>query len=338
LDSDLRKISLLFDRKTGAPISAPQASRTIEVIVQPVAKSFWARGITTRKWMSMSGDGNSLIGVVDSFDSSNPFKSMLGLYDVTKRQSHGDLAMVDSTNANLRSTFVYGNLTYSGPPVQNTNHVQGTIATPFNKTIPDTADPTWSPDFTYSGGATPPFAIIKSGTKNQPARIKINGDFTVPAGQTVTIINQDLAADNNYIEFWVTGKFTTAVGGAIVQNPLVHATWYVDSAITVSGDSYVNSSLRAANLSFIGVGANHQAIESGVAPFIGTINAPGFDVTISGLGGYSGAVIGNTLTLNNFGSIHYDEALKGNASNVVDHYAFASWIEDNSHKARGITY
>jgi len=336
LDNDLRKLTLFLNRQTGGTTSSPQAARTIEVVVQPVATGTWARGITTRKWMSMAGDGdgNSLIAVVDSFDSSNAAKSTLGLYDPIKRQRHGDLAMVDSTNADLKSTPVYGNLTYSGPPVANTNQVKGTTATPFNKIIPDTADPTWTPDSTYAGGANAPFLIFTSGTKNKPARIKINGDFTVAAGQTVTITNQDFSMTNNYIEFWVTGKFTTATGGVIVQSPYVHATWYVDNDITVSGASYLV--LRAENLSFVGVGNNHAATESGIPPFVGTINAPGFDVTISGVGGYSGAVLANTLTLNNLGSIHYDEALKG--SSTVANYAFASWFEDNSDQVRGITY
>jgi hypothetical protein len=340
LDNDLRKLNLFLNRQTGSTISSPQAARTIEVVVQPVATGTWARGITTRKWMSMAGDGNSLIAVVDSFDSSNAAKSTLGLYDIIKRQTHGDLAMINSNGADLRSTFVYGNLTYSGPPVANTNHVEGTIATPFNMTIPDTADPTWTPTFTYTGGSLPPILIVAAGTKANPVRIKINGDFTVSIGQTVTINNQILNLDpnNNYIEFWVTGKLTTAIGGVITQNPLVHATWYVDGDITVNGDSYVNLSLRAANLSFVGVGASHTVTESGIAPFLGTINAPGFDVTIAGIGGYSGAVIANTLTLNNLGSIHYDEALKGISGSAVANYAFASWFEDNSDKARGIRY
>jgi hypothetical protein len=355
LDNDLRKFSLFFNRQTGSTISAPQAARTIEVVAQPVVSqqpippsNFWARGITTRNWMSMAGDDNSLIAVVDSFNSSDPTKSTLGLYDPIKRQIHGDLAMVNSTNADLRSTFVYGNLTYSGPAVLNTDHVAGTKSTPFNKIIPDTADPTWTPTLTYTGGSLPPFLIVAAGTKANPARIKINGDFTVSTGQTVTINTQSLLntdPNNNYIEFWVTGKFTVAAGGLISQNLAVHATWYVDGNIIVNGDSYLNLSTRAANLSFIGVGASHTLTESGVLPFYGTINAPGFDVTIAGVGGYNGAVIANTLTLNNLGSIHYDEALRGIVGNVpgnnnfaIDHYAFASWFEDNSDQARSITY
>jgi hypothetical protein len=357
LDNDLRKLSFFRNRQTGSTISALQASRTIEVVVQPVVtqqpippSNFWARGITTRNWMSMAGGGNSLIPVVDSFNSSDPTKSTLGLYDPIKRQNHGDLAMVNSTSggttADLRGAWVYGDLTYSGPAVQNIDNVHGTKSTPFNKIIPDTADPTWTPTATYTGGSVPPF--LAAGTKANPVCIKINGDFTVPTGQTVTINTQSLLntdPNNNYIEFWVTGKFTVAVGGLISQNLAVHATWYVDGNIIVNGDSYLNLSRHAANLSFIGVGASHTVTESGVLPFWGTINAPGFDVTISGIGGYYGAVIGDTLTLNNLGSIHYDEALRGIVGNVpgnnnfaIDHYAFASWFEDNSDQVRGIRY
>ncbi len=349
LDNDLRKLSLFLSRQTGSTISSPQASRTIEVVVQPIATGTWARGVTTRTWMSMAGDRNNLIALVDSFDSSNLAKSTLGLYDIVKRQSHGDLAMVDSTKADLGNTYVYGNLTYNGPTVANATAwngnngtIFGNIATPFNYTIPDTADPTWTPGTytTYAGGSVLPLLIVTAGPKANPVRIKINGDFTVPAGQTLTILNQDASMTNNYIEFWVTGKFTTLPGGLpggiIVQSPLVHATWYVDNDITVNGASYLVT--RAENLGFVGVGNNHTVTEAGILPFIGTFNAPGFDVKISGVGGFSGAILANTLTLNNLGSIHYDEALKGLTSNTVGSYAFASWFEDNSDKVRSISY
>ena len=353
LDNDLRKISLLFDRKAGGSISSPQATRTIEVIAQPVVKqqpnptqNVWARAVTTRNGVSMAAGGNSLIADVDSYDSSDSTKSTLGLYDVTKRQNHGDVALVNSTGADLNNTYVYGGLTYSGPAVKNANNVSGAISTPFNATIPDTADPTWTPDHTYAGGSTSPFLSggVNAGTKANPAHIKIDGDFTVAAAQAVVINTQSLLntdPNNNYIEFWVTGNFTVAVGGLITQNSAVHATWYVDGNITVSGTSYVNLAVRAANLSFIGVGSGHTVTNSGAGLFYGTINAPGYDVTISGAGGFYGAMIGNTLTLNGLGSIHYDEALKGSIPNpafTIDHYAFASWIEDNSDKARSITF
>lgn len=56
----------------------------------------------------------------------------------------------------------------------------------------------------------------------------------------------------------------------------------------------------------------------------------GFNVTISGLGGISGALIGNSLTISGGASLHYDEALNTNSSSSsVGNYAFASWFEDS---------
>jgi hypothetical protein len=64
--------------------------------------------------------------VIDSYDSSNPFKSATqsltyngvtysyGQYDSTKRQSHGDVGTNSGTGSDLRSTYVYGNLSYRG--------------------------------------------------------------------------------------------------------------------------------------------------------------------------------------------------------------------------------
>ena len=344
LDDNLRNtLGLRFNRKTGAAITGigtnvSQVTRSIEVILTPVGSSIWTRGITLKNWLSMSGGG-----VIDSFDSSNPFKSTNGLYDVTKRQSHGDVGLMQSNNtaSDLRSTYVYGNIAYSGPAIKNTSHVQGTISTPFNTTIPATSNPTWSSGTytSYTGGGNPPFATIATGTNQNPALVKINGDFTVPGGQTVTITGPNSGINNNHIIFWVTGKFTTSGSGYITQNPVVNATWYVDNNITTSGNSYNNQSGLAGNVSFIGVGSGYTATVSGSADFIGTIDAPGYNVTVSGTGNYDGALIGNDLTISGGASFHYDEALNKNGGNTsVGNYAYASWFEDNSDPSRGITY
>src|SRR4029077_8313144 len=139
LDNGLRKIGLRFDRKTNNAIASPQATRTIEVIVQALAQSIWVRGITLKSAITMSGGG-----VIDSFNSSDPFKSTNGAYGVTKHQSHGDVATTSSGNSSLNNTYLYGNLAYSGSAVKKTTNVQGTISTPFNATIPSTSDPSWT--------------------------------------------------------------------------------------------------------------------------------------------------------------------------------------------------
>src|SRR6202040_718830 len=220
-DNDLRKIGLRFDRKTNNAIASPQATRTIEVIVQALAQSIWLRGVTLRGSINMSGGG-----VVDSFNSSDPFKSTNGQYDSTKRQSHGDVATTTSGNSNLNNTYVYGNLAYSGSAVKSTTNVQGTISTPFNVTIPSTSDPTTfsapavgsvppiSPLYTTSTGNPPPATItVPAGTSSPaPAQIKINGQFQL-SGSNVLNINAPVgatAANPAYLTIWVTDQWQTS--------------------------------------------------------------------------------------------------------------------------------
>ena len=233
LDTELRKIALRFDRRTNNAITSPQASRTIEVIVQPLAQSIWMRGITLRNTITMSGGG-----FVDSFNSTDPFKSTNGQYDINKRQSHGDIATINSgTNSNLNNTYVYGNLAYSGSAVKNTTNVQGTISTPFHTTIPDPTDPTWTiGDYIPLGGGNP--GILTAGTQAHPVRVKINGDLIIPGGTVLTIAPPGLG--DSYIEIWVTGKLTTSGSGSIVQLPNVYVTFWVDNDIIVNGNSYLN--------------------------------------------------------------------------------------------------
>ena len=334
-DSDLRKIGLRFDRKTNATISSPVASRTIEVVVQALASGGWGKAVLMKAGVQMSGSGT-----VDSFNSSDPFKSstisgVAGQYDVTKRQNHGDVSVVsNTTNSDLRNTYLYGNLNYSGPPaIKNTTNVQGTVSTPGPSPPPSTSDPSWAGgSYTaYAGGGSPPVTLpaktfTASGNKQNPTLIKVNGDFTVPGGNTFTIA---ASGGNRYITIWVTGKFTTSGSGVITQSANANVTWIVDNDITVSGDSYNNQLGLASNTSFVGVGTGHKVTDSGSANFIGTINAPGSDVTISGSGSFMGAVIGNTLTISGSASLHYDEALNsGTSSSALGNYVFASWFED----------
>jgi hypothetical protein len=343
LDNDLRNtLGLRFNRKTGAAITGTgtnisQVTRSIEVILSPVATSIWTRGVTLKNWLAMSGGG-----VIDSFDSGNPFKSTNGLYDVTKRQSNAGIGLLqsNSTASDLKSTYVYGSIQYSGPAIKNTSNVQGTISSPFNTTIPDTSDPTWaSGSYTSYAGGTMPFASATTGSKNSPALIKVNGDMTLLSGNTVTITSGSNSANNSYLVIWVTGNLKVMSGGFIKQDQYANVTFYVDGDITTAAGGFTNASGLASNLSMVGVGTGHTVTVSGSGNFIGTVNAPADAVVVSGSGNFSGAVIGNNLTISGGASFHYDEALgKGSGSSSVGNYAFASWFEDNSDPTRGIIY
>ena len=323
LDNDLRKIGLRFDRKSNNALASPQATRTIEVIVQALAQSIWVRGITLKSTISMSGGG-----LIDSYNSSDPFKSTNGLYDSTKRQSHGDVATTNSGNSNLNNTYLYGSLAYSGSAVKNTTNVQGTISTPFNANIPATSDPAWTSGMwdssvTQVTGTT----ILTAGTQSSPTRFKLS-QINLSGSNVLTLAANGDGTDS-YIEIWVTGKFTTSGSAFITQDPRVHVTYWVDNDINLSGGTYLNLSGLAQDVVINGVGTGHNVTVSGSAAFVGVIDAPGFNVTISGTGGIDGALIGNSLNISGGAGLHYDEALNTNGNNsAVGNYAFASWFED----------
>ena len=334
-DNDLRKISLLTDRLSGLALSTPQAARRIEVIAAPVPSSVWTRGITLRSKLTLNGTG-----FIDSFDSSNALFSTNHMYDVSKHLSHADIGIVDSTGSDLKNRYVYGNIAYSGPAIQDTDNVQGTISTPFPATILNTGDPAWaSGTYTSYAGGNPPVATITATASGQPLLIKVNGDFNVGGGTVVAINSSALNLSTNQpVIIWVTGKLATSGSGVIVQDPRVKVTWYVDNDITLDGDSYHNLGGYAANTNIIGVG-NHQASISGNSNFIATLNAPGYDVSISGNGSFVGALVGKTLDIGGSAGFHYDQAVAANGnSNAIGNYSYASWFEDNAAVSRGQTY
>jgi len=68
---------------------------------------------------------------------------------------------------------------------------------------------------------------------------------------------------------------------------------------------------------------------NGNGGFIGVLNAPSYDVAITGNGSLVGTIIGLTATLNGNGGFHYDEALGQLASpGTIQKYQYSSWAED----------
>ncbi|MBV9658777.1 MAG: hypothetical protein JO295_11765 [Verrucomicrobia bacterium] len=323
LDSTLRRLSFVTDRQTGAALSHPQATRTVEVVAQP-ATSGYPGPIETRNSFQMSGGG-----VVDSFNSSDPTKSTNGLYDINKRQSHGDVYVMNSANSDLRNTYIYGNLNYGSTAVKNTTNVQGTVQaiTPTTLPSPSNPGPGWSvtdSSVTIINGTK----TLTGGTKAAPARYKVSS-VNVPGGTSLTI-QPNAAGQQSYIEIWVTGDLTTSGSGYITQQSGVHVTYYIDGNVTVSGQSFQNQNNQASTCTIYCVppasGTNKVTV-SGSGTFIGVINAPGSDFTISGSANFSGALIGNTMNISGGASVHFDEALKSSSPGGTA-FSVASWYED----------
>lgn len=350
LDNQLRKISLRFDRFTGTAVSTPQAARRIEVIAVPVVTKndfSFVRAISTRTWTQMTGSNS----IVDSFDSRSIAKSTNGQYDATKRQSNGDVGLIDSSKnnnvADLNNNLIYGNLQYSGPAVKRTSGVQGTVSTPFTATFPAATDP--SGTFTDYNSNPNNATVVASGTSSTDAtRLKVSGDFSLQQNFTINAPppppplpgGTPAPVQDRYLEIWVTGKYTTTGQAVVTQAPGVHVTWYVDGDISTAGGAYVNQSNTASNLSFMAVGSGSITI-SGSGALIGTFYGPARDVTFSGNGELMGAVVGANLKITSGASIHYDEALASAVSfdqPIFSNYAYASWFEDNSDPQRNIVY
>ena len=323
LDADLRKISFVTDRRTGTAVAKPQSSRTVEIIVQP--SGYYAGAIATQSSLKIGGGG-----FVDSMDSSDPTKSTLGLYNILLRQSHGDIVSMDSTLSDLKKTYVYGKLDYGGAVVKNTNNVQGAISAIAPQILAPISDPgpSWTATDTTVTAITNTMTLI-GGTKTAPARYKVSS-INLAGGTTLTLDTSALG-QQAYVEIWVTGNFTTAISGLIIQQPGVNVTYYVDGDITLAGSSFENLTNAAASCVIYGVtpptGSSARSVTvSGAGIFIGVINAPSANFNISGLANFTGALIGNSMDISGGASIHFDEALNKNPTGSA--YVVASWFDD----------
>jgi hypothetical protein len=361
LDNDLRKISLRFDRKSGAAISTPRASRAIEVIAQPIATGIGSRGIVSRKTFLMSGNG-----FIDSFDSTNPLYSTNGQYVQGKRESHGDVGILDSTGSSLANgTYLYGSLSYSGPAVQATQHVQGAISTPFNVNVPTVSTPNWVSGsystalpaaqgnvITIQGdpNANPPTGTTTNPLRYQVSSIVLSGKQTINIQSPVDPVTHQTLSGYDNVQIWITDAdgatnslSTSGNTAGIFLDTNASVKFWVQGNISLTGQSIVNGSGYASNLIIYGVtptdGSTPTAYIAGQGNFIGVLDAPEFNTTYAGNGDIMGAVIARTLTISGNGSLHYDQALSSLITSLEPpSYAFASWFEDNSDPARNMTY
>jgi hypothetical protein len=302
----LRKLSLRKDRLTGASMGTPQATRTIEILAEPLTTSLFTRPLLMQKKFTVSG------GWVDSFDSEDPTKSTGGLYDVTKRQSNGDVAIINTQGtSDLGDTPVYGDLAYgTGAAPTGTTGVKGTITTPFTETVQPVAAPTWT-TFNATPTVISTSVTLTGSTQASPAKYKVSS-LTVSNGKVLTLAPHATGAES-YLEVWVTGDFKTSGSGYILQKTGVHVTYHIAGDVTVSGSSFNNQSNKAANniINVISVGASssQKVTVSGSGTFIGVINAPAADFKISDSVSMSGAIIGKTTKITGGVNVHYDEAL-----------------------------
>ena len=323
-DVMLRKLSLRTDRSTGAAVTTPEATRTVEILAQPVAKSPFVRALLLDKKIKMSGSG-----YIDSFDSSDPAKSTGGVWDLAKRQSNGDVGVNDTQgSSDLNHQYIYGNLAYSGGAINDDDNVQGTTTTPFSSPVTPVLAPVWT-TFNATPTSISGTATLTGGPQSSPSRYKVTSLSL--SGSNVLTLSPHAVGQESYVEIWVTGNFTTSGSAYILEETGIHATFHVEGDVTISGSSFDNQNNVAANnvINAITPTSGTRKVDiSGSGTLIAAVNAPGSDFKISGGASVSGALIGRTMDISGSGNIHYDEALaKFAGSGSAGVYRVASWVE-----------
>jgi hypothetical protein len=267
--------------------------------------------------ITMSGDTT----VVDSFDSSDPLKSVSGQYSPLLRDDNATVATV-ATNAgaiSIGNGNVYGKAgTGPGGSVSvssgggvgdilwNTNPLNGGkiqpgyFANDVNVLIPDVTVP--SPFASQM-----PTSGVYNGTNYD--YIVSAGDYHVPS---VSLSGGAIAVTGK-VRIWVDGSTSiTGNNGLIYLAPGASIEWYSGGDFSVSGKGLVNSGGLAQNFALYCLPTCKSVTYSGKAEFVGTVYAPNASVAMSGSARATGAIVGKSISLAGEMSFHYDEALRGN--------------------------
>jgi len=322
LDNHLRHLSLRKDRDNLTTVTGQsRVARSIEVIAR--GNNNYVRALLVTNSL-VANNSNSYI---DSFDSSDPTKSTLGMYDVAKRQSHGDVASNDSTGSDLKGMYIYGNLSYSGPTIPNAQDVQGQIITPFSENAPPVPQPNWT-TVTANMSTITATTTLTAGATGSPTRYKI-ANVKLASGSILTFA-PPATGQTGEVEVWVPGDFTTSGSAQIVSQPGVNVKLYTEGTISLTGNAVLNQSNVASALQVFGVspsdGSTRSAQIGGSSNFIAVLDAPAYNLKINGGGEFFGSFILRTVSMvGGNTAIHYDEALPRSGGIL---YKMASWTED----------
>lgn len=330
-DTKLRRLSLHWERFTNGiltahALNAPQVSRRIEAIVEPV--SAFNEAIMSVGVVDLTNQNI----VVDSYDSRDPAKSTNGLYDAAKRQQNGDIAtdgqLIDAGNAHI-----YGDVATNAGTVSGAANITGVERTDFyQEPIPVGAPnwSTWNTSLSFVNGTT---TLAASATKGAAASRYVLSSISLSGSKTLTIAgNPD--GSQTYVEIYVTGDISVSGTGQIVIQPGVTTTIYFAGNVDISGNGVLNGNNQPGDLLLYGIqppdGASEHVNFGGNSQISASIYAPGHDVTVNGAGTNGhvyGSIVGKTVTMTGVSNLHYDESL--GATGMINNYKIVSWFEDN---------
>jgi len=291
-----------------APLGQGYISRLVQVLL--ITSTTFGKAIQARGAIDLSGQS-----MVDSFDSSDTNYSTLGQYDLTKHKANGSVVSNSRNNPaiNVGTGHIYGSAD-AGPG--------GSVSVNGGGTVGDTnwttgIEPGWTnndanvsyQDQTYPPGAQlwppPPPGITNLFLMN-------NGNFGFPLGLTLNNSHGTILVQGT-CNLYVGGNLSLSGGAIIIIAPGAKLNLYMDGpSTTISGGGIMNAGGYASSFSYYGTTNNTTIKYSGSSDFIGTVNAPEADITLSGGASFIGAAICNTYTSKSSNAaFHYDEAIAG---------------------------
>lgn len=302
---------------SGSTFSTP-VIRSLKITLSGSSLFNW--GLRAQGQISLNGNAK-----VDSFDSSNPSYSSYnyglgyGTYTSSKRKDNGDVATNGGSSGivNLNGNAgIYGNVNTgsSGTVTGNGNAFVGWLTNAPSGVIQSgRVSHTANMDF---AAASVPFG---SGISLGNYSLSGNGSATIAGGagstpvdytaSTFSISGNRSVTINGYVRIHVTGNMSTSGNGRIILSTGSKLEFYVAGTSSLSGNGVQNNAGTAEKFQLYSLNSSSVSI-SGNGDLTGIIYAPDSSVSISGNGDLVGAVVGNTISINGNGEIHYDEALK----------------------------
>jgi len=265
--------------------------------------------------------------VIDSYDSRSPDKSTNGLYDVTKRQQHGNIA-TDGNLINAGNAQIYGDVATNSGTVTGTAGITGQQRTDFYQEAISVGAPSGFPTTATVVDRNTTLSAA-GGTLQSPVRytvssVALNGNGNLTLGD----------ASGGYIEIYVTGSVAVTGNSQITLSPTVKAKIYFAGDFSVAGNGIVNSNNQPGDLQLYGIKPPDNVTQTvslgGNAQLTAAVYAPDANVTVNGSGSSGhvfGSIVGKTVVMNGVTNLHYDEAL--GIGGPVTNYKIVSWFEDN---------
>jgi hypothetical protein len=303
-------------------------TRAVKVVL--ASSSRFPVGLMSKNNINMNG--NNFYS--DSFDSTDSTKSTNGEYDSAKKQPNGDVA----SNSGLTNTVSIGNAevygsVWTGP--------EDTVSIGPNGSVGPTFDSSARADTVAEGiangwirsdfSADVPNVSLPSDFSPSSSLGNINTAITITSGDyTVTSIGltgngKVLTVSTGTVRLHVTGNVNVSGLGEIIILNGAHLEVYVAGSVSIAGNGVVNANTTplAIDNQWFGLSSSTSWSIAGNGEWIGTIYAPQADLSVSGNGTLSGAVVANSLTLGGNAAFHYDESLESLGGSVG--YVIASW-------------